>query len=49
MKMVVFTEGVDYPKYLHKLHSDLPFLPEIKKSIMSKNLSVPQKIKETML
>ena len=37
----VFIVDVDYPKYLHKLHSDLPFLPERKKLIMSKNLSVP--------
>ena len=27
----VFIVDVDYPKYLHKLHSDLPFLPERKK------------------
>ena len=27
----VFIVDVGYPKYLHKLHSDLPFLPKIKK------------------
>ena len=27
----VFIVDVDYRKYLHKLHSDLPFLPERKK------------------
>ena len=30
MKMIVFLEDIDYPKYLHRLHSDLPFLPEKK-------------------
>ena len=38
----------EYPKNLHKLHSDLPFLPErIKVSVVS--LLVLCKIKETML
>ena len=43
----LFIVDVEYPKNVHKLHSDLPFLPErIKISVLS--LFVMYKIKKTI-
>ena len=37
-KGYILEVDVEYPKNLHKLHSDFPFLPEIKKIKKCKNL-----------
>ena len=34
----IIEADIEYPKYLHRLHSDLPFLPEIMKVNRCKKL-----------
>ena len=49
-KGYIFEVDVEYPKYLHKLHSDLPFLPErMKINKCSKLVCTVQDKKKTML
>ena len=48
-KGYILEVDVEYPKKLFKLHSDLSFLPERKKSEYVINLFVLYKIKKTML
>ena len=49
-KGYILEVDVEYPKNLHKLHSDLPFLPErMKINKCSKLVFVLHKIKKTML
>ena len=45
-KEYILEVDVDYPKYLHKLHSDLPFLPERMKVIKCRKLCCTVQNKE---